>query len=153
MTSVQHVDLDRFCSPKLFPWFVSDVTPPDFADLFDCLLSPSFFPDSAAADTGERDNLQRMVTRWKSYLGSGVFELSVPQNTQLGATNVMADFWTEPWPYWDMKIRSGKLFEHLSGSGLVIFKVSAERFYLWIMHLNKFATGRPKVRFNPSGSY
>ncbi|KZP30085.1 DUF89 domain-containing protein [Athelia psychrophila] len=113
--------------PKLFPWFVSDVTPPDFADIFDCLLSPSFFPntagnDSVSSDTAERINLKKVVTRWKAYLESGVFELSVPQGTQLGAKNPMADFWTDPWPYWDMRTRSGKLFEYLSGSSLVIFK-------------------------------
>ena len=66
-----------------------------------------------------------MVSRWKSYLTSGIFALSVPESTQLGTNNVMADFWTEPWPYWDMKERAGKLFDWLTGSQLVIFKVSS----------------------------
>jgi hypothetical protein len=65
-----------------------------------------------------------MVTRWKLYLASGVFALSVPEMTQLGAKNAMADFWTEPWPYWDMKERAGELFQWLRGSQLVVFKVS-----------------------------
>lgn len=64
-----------------------------------------------------------MVTRWKSYLASGAFSLSVPEDTQLGATDEMANFWTEPWPYWDMKERAGKLYESLRASELVIFKV------------------------------
>jgi len=63
-----------------------------------------------------------MVTRWKSYLASGVFELSVPEKTQLGAKNTIADFWTEPWPYWDMKERAGELFQWLRDSQLVVFK-------------------------------
>jgi len=110
----------------LFPWFVSDVTPPDFADLFTSLLSPWFFSDvegnPSASESGA--HLYTMVTRWKLYLTSGVFSLSVPEKTQLGAKDVMADFWTEPWPYWDMKERAGQLFEWLAGSQLVIFKVS-----------------------------
>lgn len=56
-------------------------------------------------------------------MASGIFELSVPEETPLGAKNPVADFWTEPWPYWDMKERAGPLFDILSGSGLVIFKV------------------------------
>ncbi|KAF7980392.1 hypothetical protein HWV62_38190 [Athelia sp. TMB] len=107
--------------PKLFPWFVSDVTPPDFVDLFKCLLSPTFFPSAGSED--EQQNLHRMVTRWKGYLSSGVFELSVPEGTPLGAKNPVADFWTEPWPYWNMKERARPLFETLSESGLVVFKV------------------------------
>lgn len=62
------------------------------------------------------------MTRWKSYIASGTFALSVPEETQLGETNLIAEFWTEPWPYWDMKERAGGLFELLSSSGLVIFK-------------------------------
>jgi hypothetical protein len=110
--------------PKLFPWFVSDVTPPDFADLFDSLLSPFFFSTAQSLQPSfdSQFHLKTMVTRWKSHLASGTFELSVPEETQLGATNVIADFWTEPWPYWNMKERAGELYETLRSSGLVIFK-------------------------------
>lgn len=113
-------------SPKLFPWFVSDVTPLDFEDLLQCLLSPFFFPtiDPDPVSVDGKAYLRTMVTRWKSYITSGVFELSVPADTQLGSKNVMADFWTEPWPYWNMKERSGELFASLMQSSLVVFKVS-----------------------------
>jgi hypothetical protein len=108
--------------PKLFPWFVSDVTPPDFAALFSSLLSPSFFSFADSTPSSSQEHLKSMVTRWKSYLASGTFSLSVPEGTQLGATNAMADFWTEPWPYWDMKERAVNLHASLRTSGLVIFK-------------------------------
>jgi len=54
--------------PKLIPWFVSDVTPPDFTQTITSLLDPSFFPlpssptDSSAS---QREHLKCMVTRWK----------------------------------------------------------------------------------------
>ena len=117
-------------SPKLFPWFVSDVTPADFADLFASILSPSFPNASPVLAIPEnRFHLEAMVNRWKSYLASGVFALSVPEDTQLGAKHVMAGFWTEPWPYWDMKDRASELFRWLTDSQLVIFKVSSSSYF------------------------
>lgn len=84
-----------------------------------------------------------MVLRWQSYLENDTFALSVPLDTPLGGdvtANANGDknadinlesngvkgatFWTGPWPYWDMKELAGGLWEELSGSGLVIFKVS-----------------------------
>lgn len=116
-------------SPKLIPWFVSDVTPPDFKYTVPSLLSESFFtqaesitPDSA------RDHvaLQTMVNRWQSYLESGAFSLSVPPETPLGGNaqvNEQIQFWTGPWPYWELQVKAPALFEHLKSSQLVIFKV------------------------------
>lgn len=64
--------LTCFHSPKLIPWFVSDVTPPDFASSIPTLLSSA------------EGNLKEMVERWQSYISSGVFSLSVPQDVPLG---------------------------------------------------------------------
>jgi len=130
--------------PKLIPWFVSDVTPPDFKAALSSLLSPTFFPDSSDptpwpappaapapnSDTvqtppdmpGARAHLRGMVERWQIYLERGVFELSVPLDTPLGASNVKANFWTSPWPYWNMKELAKDVYSSLEGSGLVVFK-------------------------------
>ncbi|OBZ75033.1 hypothetical protein A0H81_05296 [Grifola frondosa] len=107
--------------PKLIPWFVSDVTPPDFKSTISSLLSPAFFssqPDLPDAHA----HLRAMVSRWASYIESGVFALSVPADTPLGASNPKADFWTSPWPYWNMKELARETWEDLKASGLVILK-------------------------------
>lgn len=92
-------------SPKLLPWFVSDVTPPDFKSAISSLLSPAFFPSESEAQTTaheqsegaiptpselpeSRVHLKEMVTRWAGYLENGVFALSVPIDTPLGASEI-----------------------------------------------------------------
>lgn len=112
-------------SPKLIPWFVSDVTPADFGQTINQLLDISFFPAGHGADV---HHLKHMVTRWSRYLEQGIFACSVPVSTRLGGNggrseSELVEFWTSPWPYWDMKLRSGKLYETLQRSDLVIFKV------------------------------
>lgn len=96
---ILYTTLTDYPSPKLIPWFVSDVTPPDFATTAPSLHSESFFPepkadtttqDAAAAALPNADahqHLKTMVARWQSYLDSGVFSLSVPVETKLGETN------------------------------------------------------------------
>lgn len=119
--------------PKLIPWFVSDVTPPDFKSAITSLLSPTFFPIAAPDWDGETVNLPEgvsdgykhlhtMVERWRRYIEQGIFQLSVPLDTPLGASDVRADFWTSPWPYWNMAELAPEVFKELQGSGLVIFK-------------------------------
>ncbi|THG96798.1 hypothetical protein EW026_g5101 [Hermanssonia centrifuga] len=140
-------------SPKLIPWFVSDVTPPDFLSTIPSLLSETFFPSqppvssatedsasiaaagpddkskppSTASVTSElgvdsRPHLREMVERWQRYLDNGTFGLSVPLETPIGAQNDKADFWTSPWPYWELKDKAPEIYEGLQASSLVIFK-------------------------------
>ncbi|KAI0351611.1 DUF89 domain-containing protein [Trametes cingulata] len=116
--------------PKLIPWFVSDVTPPDFKSTTKSLLSPSFFPQEstpegapASESTEEsRSHLFEMVKRWEAYIESGVFELSVPIDSPLGASDEKANFWTSPYPYWNMRELAPQLYDSLKGSNLVVFK-------------------------------
>ncbi|KAL4247701.1 Sugar phosphate phosphatase [Abortiporus biennis] len=124
--------------PKLIPWFVSDVTPADFKSTIPSLLSNTFFPyPSSIPDDGkndesepvippsraeEHDYLRAMVLRWKDYIDKGIFELSVSQDLKLGGKDPKADFWTSPWPYWDIQERAPEIFDLLKESGLVVLK-------------------------------
>ncbi|KAG6841398.1 hypothetical protein C0991_011562 [Blastosporella zonata] len=110
--------------PKLIPWFVSDVTPPDFAKAITSLLDPSFFPVGKDAAPSNPEHLTHMVTRWKGYMEQGIFNLSVPNDTPLGGNPQPAEFWTSPWPYWNMETHASDLFATLKRSDLVIFKAS-----------------------------
>ena len=120
-----------YYSPKLIPWFVSDVTPPDFKETFEILSDPSFFPDNVVNEnrTGA-EHLYEMVSRWRSYLDKGVFSLSTPVETPLGgdASSDHAHFWTTPRPYWNMQTEAVDTFSQLEKSDLVIFKVNISAF-------------------------
>jgi damage-control phosphatase, subfamily III len=125
-------------SPKLIPWFVSDVTPADFSSLVSALSDPAFFPpppDDAdtAARASSTNHLQQMVDRWQRYIADGTFALDVSSDTPLGpplavagseSAVARAGFWSLPWPSWDLRTHSPKLYEEFCQSGLVIFKVS-----------------------------
>ncbi|KAJ7482308.1 DUF89 domain-containing protein [Mycena galericulata] len=110
--------------PKLIPWFVSDVTPSDFSETISCLLDPTFLPPPAGMN---HEHLRNMIQRWKRYIDEGIFALSVPAATPLGGGSdgsaALAEFWTSPAPYWDLKTHAAKLWSSLKGSDLVIFKV------------------------------
>ncbi|KAG6370737.1 hypothetical protein JVT61DRAFT_11124 [Boletus reticuloceps] len=111
--------------PKLFPWFVSDVTPTDFESTITSLLSTTFFPEALLPDTRSTAHLQEMVMRWRSYLEQGTFVLSTDiteVNGQKVDGKAMVKFWTEPWPYWNMKERASQLWGWLHDSDLVVFK-------------------------------
>jgi len=109
--------------PKLIPWFVSDVTPPDFLITFSSLLDPSFFGSVPSEEAQE--HLKTMATRWSNYIADGTFRLSVPADTPLGGkggAGRSAEFWTTPYPFWDMQERDKELWDDLRNSSLVIFK-------------------------------
>jgi hypothetical protein len=91
------------------------VTPPDFAALLDVTSQP---PGPSP------EHLEQAVVRWNAYLADGTFALSVPRDATVGVPDKVVNFWTSPWPYWDMRLRAPKVWDALRGSGLVIFKVS-----------------------------
>ncbi|KAF8556729.1 DUF89-domain-containing protein [Imleria badia] len=137
--------------PKLFPWFVSDVTPTDFESTITSLLSTTLFPEPSIPGTRSTAHLQEMVTRWRSYLEQGTFVLSTDLkevNGQKVDGQAMVKFWTEPWPYWNMKERASPLWSWLHDSDLVIFKVCplAGAFPLLSLRTNKadVAVGIPQ---------
>ncbi|KAJ8480751.1 hypothetical protein ONZ51_g6456 [Trametes cubensis] len=104
--------------PKLIPWFVSDVTPPDFKSTTKSLLSPTFFPQentsgeapASSASEESRQHLYEMTAR-----------SAVPMR-RLRIYVCQADFWTSPYPYWNMKELAPGLHKSLEDSSLVIFK-------------------------------
>ncbi|KAF7323249.1 hypothetical protein HMN09_00105700 [Mycena chlorophos] len=111
--------------PKLIPWFVSDVTPSDFANTLEILLEPTFL----SLTEEEQTLLSEMVLGWTKHYEEGVFSLSVPMTTPLGgggsdldAAADLARFWTEHSPYWDMETLAPELWKELRKSDLVIFK-------------------------------
>ncbi|KAH7868340.1 DUF89 domain-containing protein, partial [Lentinula edodes] len=133
--------------PKLIPWFVSDVTPPDFKETIEFLLDPkSFLSDIASTSTTtspsqpqpsveQQQHLRELAGRLRRYVSEGVFELSVPSGTALGGRHTtatlttpstkespLAQFWTAPVAYWDMATYDQELYEFLGNSDLVIFK-------------------------------
>ena len=112
-------------SPKLIPWFVSDVTAADFIETIASLVDLTFF-DSYHPSPPEKEYLSTLVSRLQRHLDNGTFGLSVDPKTPFGKSDERANFWTEPWPYWDMKIRAENLWKTLSESGLVIFKVRSK---------------------------
>lgn len=107
---------------------MSDVTPPDFLSTIPSMLSESFFAskaDTLSVTPESHAFLQEMVGRWKSHLETGAFALSVPPETPLGGkadVNEDIQFWTGPWPYWELQSKAPKLFKDLQSSQLVIFK-------------------------------
>jgi hypothetical protein len=90
------------------------VTPPDFT----ALLGASSLPRGPVPE-----NLERTIARWNTYLANGTFSLSVPRDAAIGVSDEMVNFWTSPWPYWEMRLRAPKVWDALCESGLVIFKV------------------------------
>ncbi|KAL1683960.1 hypothetical protein EV122DRAFT_286189 [Schizophyllum commune] len=126
VTYTPYVDKVVF-HPKLIPWFVSDVTPPDFNAAIEALSRADFFSSSQASEVGA---VQQVVSRWKKYLADGTFSLSVPLDTPLGGggeKGSKAEFWTSPHPYWNMKSDAPALWQELhEESGMVFFKLTGD---------------------------
>ncbi|GAW01631.1 duf89 domain-containing protein [Lentinula edodes] len=126
--------------PKLIPWFVSDVTPPDFKETIEFLLDPkSFLSDLASTSTTtspsqpqpsveQQQHLRELAGRLRRYVSEGVFELSVPSGTALGGRHTtatlttpstkessLAQFWTAPVAYWDMATYDQEFYRKLTG--------------------------------------
>ncbi|THU93833.1 DUF89 domain-containing protein [Dendrothele bispora CBS 962.96] len=108
--------------PKLIPWFVSDVTPPDFKQTITSISDPAFLQSTPTPE--QQDHLNELAARLKQHVESGVFSMSVPLDNPLGGggTGKEANFWTTPVPYWNMATYDNELWQDLRKSSLVIFK-------------------------------
>lgn len=108
--------------PKNIPWFVSDVVPKDFADLFSILLNAAQFYETpseddtargvtpAALSTQESEALQTLSQHWTQLYAEGKIVLR-PNG-----------FWTEGGSFWRLPAQAPSLYEDLKESELVIFK-------------------------------
>jgi len=83
---------------QTIPLVLSDVTPADFTKTISSLLSATFFPPNSTISSGSVAHLRQMVTRWQRYLNEGIVRLA----TNIDNGQKMTEFWTGPWPYWNM---------------------------------------------------
>ena len=134
LSIVLEIPLTPFCSPKLIPWFVSDVTPADYLSILsgDILgqAGASYFSSTSPTEA-EISALHTMLSRWQSYHEKGLFSLSVDAQSPLGVPAADdspgkgpldgAAFWTTPYSYWKLPEQT-ELMRQLGESGLVIFK-------------------------------
>lgn len=108
--------------PKNIPWFVSDVTPQDFADLLSVLMNaPQFYETPSEADLSrnktppplsaqETSHLQSLCQHWSTLYAQG--QIILRPNS----------FWTEAGSYWRLPQTAPALYQDLQESELVIFK-------------------------------
>lgn len=104
--------------PKLIPWFVSDVTPPDFNDLLKTLGEAQKF--YTAPDESEREHTPL------SEKELGEVNFLHEQWSQLHRDGKLVvqphSFWTGAGSYWRMPQEAPDLFEDLKQSELVLLK-------------------------------
>lgn len=113
--------------PKSQPWFVSDVTPPDFAALLNALADPRAFytaptDDDKDVDRGSLQPLGEIETEDIAFLFEHWSGLHAEGKLALRPNG----FWTGPGSYWRLahgqEEKEKALWEDLRSSGLVIFK-------------------------------
>ncbi|RAL10011.1 damage-control phosphatase ARMT1 family protein [Aspergillus homomorphus CBS 101889] len=104
--------------PKVIPWFVSDVTPPDFMALINALSDAQGFftaPDESGRkheplSDKELSEVTFLFDHWSHLHAEG--KLIIRPHT----------FWTLPGGYWRMPYLAPDLYEDLKQSELVLFK-------------------------------
>ncbi|PYI29460.1 DUF89-domain-containing protein [Aspergillus indologenus CBS 114.80] len=104
--------------PKVIPWFVSDVTPPDFMALINALADAQGFftaPDESGRkhdplSEKELSEVTFLFDHWSHLHAEG--KLIIRPHT----------FWTLPGGYWRMPALAPDLYEDLQQSELVLFK-------------------------------
>lgn len=108
--------------PKNIPWFVSDVVPTDFAELFTVLLNAKSFYETpteeekasehtpAPLNVEDAAQLSKLCENWTELYSQGKIVLR-PNS-----------FWTQGGSYWRLPDTAPELMDDLRTSELVIFK-------------------------------
>ncbi|KAG8842405.1 hypothetical protein FRC20_004424, partial [Serendipita sp. 405] len=101
--------------PKALPWFVSDVTPPDFSQTISILQNANEWSSGDESEDA-RSALGKVASRFQERMTDGTFELSVPLSTKLGepVPGSGYEFWTSPSAYYYMQDEAPDLLHTLS---------------------------------------
>ncbi|KAL3474527.1 hypothetical protein BJX99DRAFT_248173 [Aspergillus californicus] len=105
--------------PKNIPWFVSDVTPQDFADLIQALADPQGFYAPAA-----NESIPKYTPLSDQEVGNIKFFFDQLTHFHSEGQLILRPhkFWTEGGSFWRLPHLAPDLFEDLKSSELVLFK-------------------------------
>ena len=110
--------------PKSIPWFVSDVTPSDWAALINAMRDPQAFFTQAPDLGGDGDESATEVSLTDQEEGDMQFVFRHLSALHEEGRMVMrgSDAWTGAGSFWRLKVEEPGLWEDLRSSEMVVFK-------------------------------
>ena len=109
--------------PKSIPWFVSDVTPPDWGALINAMRDPqSFFTASSDSGEGDEGKAAANLTGQEEEDMNFVFQHLAGLHEEGKMVMRGSEVWTGPGSFWRLKAEEPGLWEDLRSSEMVVFK-------------------------------